>query len=50
MTNPGNVEMQKSNILLLNPTGSRKTLLAQTLARILRVSFAMAGELFCTIY
>ena len=32
---PGDVEMQKSNILLLGPTGSGKTLLAQTLARIL---------------
>jgi ATP-dependent Clp protease ATP-binding subunit ClpX len=38
----GEVEMQKSNILLLGPTGSGKTLLAQTLARILRVPFAMA--------
>ena len=34
--------MQKSNILLLGPTGSGKTLLAQTLARILKVPFAMA--------
>jgi ATP-dependent Clp protease ATP-binding subunit ClpX len=39
---PGDVEMQKSNILLLGPTGSGKTLLAQTLARILKVPFAMA--------
>ncbi len=39
---PGDVEMQKSNILILGPTGSGKTLLAQTLARILRVPFAMA--------
>ncbi len=39
---PGEVEMQKSNILLLGPTGSGKTLLAQTLARILKVPFAMA--------
>jgi ATP-dependent Clp protease ATP-binding subunit ClpX len=38
---PGDVEIQKSNILLLGPTGSGKTLLAQTLARILRVPFAM---------
>jgi ATP-dependent Clp protease ATP-binding subunit ClpX len=38
----GDVEMQKSNILLLGPTGSGKTLLAQTLARILKVPFAMA--------
>jgi len=41
-TKPGDVEMQKSNILLLGPTGSGKTLLAQTLARILKVPFAMA--------
>jgi ATP-dependent Clp protease ATP-binding subunit ClpX len=39
---PGEVEMQKSNILLLGPTGSGKTLLAQTLARSLKVPFAMA--------
>ena len=37
------VELQKSNILMLGPTGSGKTLLAQTLARILQVPFAMAG-------
>ena len=36
------VELQKSNILLLGPTGSGKTLLAQTLARILQVPFAIA--------
>lgn len=36
------VEIQKSNILLLGPTGSGKTLLAQTLAKILRVPFAIA--------
>ncbi|MBR4807117.1 MAG: ATP-dependent Clp protease ATP-binding subunit ClpX, partial [Lachnospiraceae bacterium] len=36
------VEIQKSNILLLGPTGSGKTLLAQTLARILNVPFAIA--------
>lgn len=36
------VELQKSNILMLGPTGSGKTLLAQTLARILGVPFAIA--------
>ena len=36
------VEVQKSNILLLGPTGSGKTLLAQTLARVLNVPFAIA--------
>ncbi|HHQ5481268.1 TPA: ATP-dependent Clp protease ATP-binding subunit ClpX [Clostridioides difficile] len=36
------IEIQKSNILLLGPTGSGKTLLAQTLARTLNVPFAMA--------
>ncbi len=38
----GDVELAKSNILLLGPTGSGKTLLAQTLARILKVPFAIA--------
>src|SRR5678810_428088 len=38
----GEVELQKSNILLLGPTGCGKTLLAQTLARILNVPFAIA--------
>src|SRR5205807_1202758 len=37
------VELQKSNILLLGPTGCGKTHLAQTLARILHVRFAIAG-------
>ena len=36
------VELRKSNILMLGPTGSGKTLLAQTLARILNVPFAIA--------
>jgi ATP-dependent Clp protease ATP-binding subunit ClpX len=38
----GDVELQKSNILLVGPTGSGKTLLAQTMARILDVPFAIA--------
>lgn len=36
------VELQKSNILLMGPTGSGKTLLAQTIAKVLNVPFAMA--------
>ena len=36
------VELQKSNILMLGPTGSGKTLLAQTLARVINVPFAIA--------
>ena len=36
------IELQKSNILMIGPTGSGKTLLAQTLARILNVPFAIA--------
>ncbi|MDR7548396.1 MAG: ATP-dependent Clp protease ATP-binding subunit ClpX [Armatimonadota bacterium] len=39
---PNDVELQKSNILLIGPTGCGKTLLAQTLARILDVPFAIA--------
>ena len=41
-TEDGDVELQKSNILLLGPTGCGKTHLAQTLARILNVPFAIA--------
>jgi ATP-dependent Clp protease ATP-binding subunit ClpX len=40
--NKGDVELAKSNILLMGPTGCGKTLLAQTLARILDVPFTMA--------
>jgi ATP-dependent Clp protease ATP-binding subunit ClpX len=36
------IELQKSNILLVGPTGSGKTLFAQTLARMLNVPFAIA--------
>ena len=42
VTEDSEVELQKSNILLLGPTGCGKTLLAQTLARILNVPFAIA--------
>lgn len=38
----GDVELQKSNILMVGPTGSGKTLLAQTLAKLLNVPFAIA--------
>lgn len=38
----GDIELQKSNILLIGPTGTGKTLLAQTLAKTLNVPFAMA--------
>ena len=40
--NSTDVELQKSNILLIGPTGSGKTLFAQTLAKILNVPFAIA--------
>ena len=39
---PGEIELAKSNILLIGPTGSGKTLLAQTLARVLNVPFVIA--------
>lgn len=42
VTGQDEVELQKSNIVMLGPTGSGKTLLAQTLARILDVPFAVA--------
>jgi len=39
---PGDVELSKSNIMLIGPTGSGKTLLAETLARLLNVPFTIA--------
>ncbi len=42
------VELQKSNILLLGPTGTGKTLLAQTLAKVLQVPFSMADATILT--
>src|SRR5215468_10465145 len=47
-TKHNDVELAKSNILLIGPTGSGKTLLAQTLARILDVPFTMADAITLT--
>ncbi|MHB2153957.1 ATP-dependent Clp protease ATP-binding subunit ClpX [Calditrichota bacterium GD2] len=48
MTQADDVEIEKSNILLIGPTGTGKTLLAQTLAKILQVPFAIADATVLT--
>lgn len=42
LADPDGIELQKSNIILIGPTGSGKTLVAQTLARLLKVPFTIA--------
>lgn len=42
ISDPDDIELQKSNIILIGPTGSGKTLVAQTLARLLKVPFTIA--------
>jgi ATP-dependent Clp protease ATP-binding subunit ClpX len=49
-TNFDDVEIQKSNILMIGPTGSGKTLLAQTLAKILHVPFTIADVMLVRMW